>query len=55
MLKNIIMLNKKFFVKKGVMPMEIHHEMVNVLGDAEPLKTIVCKWALEFKHRHYKH
>ena len=39
----------KFFVKKGLKPMEIHNEMVNVLGDDAPSKTTVCKWAAEFQ------
>lgn len=39
----------KFLVKKGLKAMEIYSEMVNVLGDAAPSKTMVCKWALEFK------
>lgn len=39
----------KFFVKKGLKAMEIHSEMVNVLGDTAPSKTMVCKWAQEFQ------
>lgn len=40
----------EFFVKKGLKAMEIHTEMVNVLGESAPSKTMVCKWAREFKH-----
>lgn len=29
--------------------MEIHSEMVNVLGESAPSKSMVCKWALEFQ------
>ena len=32
----------KFFVKKGLKAMEIHTEMVNVLGESAPAKTMVC-------------
>ena len=39
----------KFFVKKGLKAMEIHTEMVNVLGESAPSKTMVCKWASLFK------
>lgn len=39
----------KFFVKKGLKAMEIHDEMVQVLGDAAPSKTMVCKWVLMFQ------
>ena len=31
----------KFFVKKGLKAMEIHNEMVNVLGDDAPSKTMI--------------
>ncbi|XP_035234280.1 protein GVQW3-like, partial [Stegodyphus dumicola] len=36
-------------VKKGLKAMEIHTEMVNVLGESAPSKTMVCKWANLFK------
>lgn len=39
----------KFFVKKGLKAMEIHTEMVNVLDESTPSKTMVCKWAGLFK------
>lgn len=39
----------KFFVKKGLKAMEIHREMVQVLGDAAPSKSMVCKWVLLFQ------
>ncbi|EFN80937.1 hypothetical protein EAI_15129, partial [Harpegnathos saltator] len=42
----------EFFVKKGLKAMEIHSEMVNVLGESAPSKTMVCKWALEFQRSH---
>nr|XP_012223556.1 PREDICTED: uncharacterized protein LOC105672887 [Linepithema humile] len=29
--------------------MEIRTEMVNVLEESAPLKTMICKWALEFQ------
>lgn len=38
----------EFFVKKGIALIEIYNEIANVLGDAVPSKTMVCKWALEF-------
>ncbi|EFN77582.1 hypothetical protein EAI_10678, partial [Harpegnathos saltator] len=40
----------ELFVNKGLKAMEIHSEMVNVLGESAPSKTMVCKWALEFQH-----
>jgi [histone H3]-lysine36 N-dimethyltransferase SETMAR len=39
----------KFFVKKGLKPIEIHNEMVSVLGDDAPSKSMVFKWALQFR------
>ncbi|XP_035211229.1 uncharacterized protein LOC118185474 [Stegodyphus dumicola] len=39
----------KFFVKKGLKAMEIHTEMVNVLGESATSKTMACKWASLFK------
>ncbi|XP_017794503.1 PREDICTED: uncharacterized protein LOC108576094 [Habropoda laboriosa] len=42
----------KFFVKKGLTPIEIFTEMKNVLDDNAPSYTTVKKWAAEFKHGH---
>ncbi|XP_035231338.1 uncharacterized protein LOC118203183 [Stegodyphus dumicola] len=39
----------KFFVKKCLKAMKIHTEMVNVLAESAPSKTMVCKWANLFK------
>ena len=36
----------EFFVKKGLVPMEIHNKIVNVLRDAVLSKTMVCKLSL---------
>ncbi|EFN84667.1 hypothetical protein EAI_06961, partial [Harpegnathos saltator] len=38
-----------FLVKKDLKAIEIHSEMVNVLGESAPSKTMVCKWALKFQ------
>ena len=38
-----------FFVKKCLTPIEIHRKMVNMLRDAMPSKTTICKWVLKFK------
>ncbi|EFN76256.1 hypothetical protein EAI_15766, partial [Harpegnathos saltator] len=43
----------EFFVKKGLKrlkkAMDIYSEMVNVLGESAPSKTMICKWILEFQ------
>ena len=38
-----------FFVKKCLVPMEIHNKIVNMLENAVPSKVMVCKLAVEFK------
>ena len=44
----------EFFGKKYLLTMDIHSEIINVLGDALASKTMVCNWALEFKTWSYK-
>ena len=39
----------KLLMTKGLKAMEIHNEMVNVLGDDAPSKTILSKWTLKFQ------
>ena len=39
----------ELFVKTGLEPIKIHKEMLNMLGDATPSKTVVCKVVVEFK------
>ena len=39
----------EFFVMKGLLPMKIHNEVVNVLEDAKHSKPMVSKWELELK------
>lgn len=39
----------EFFVKKDLKAMEIHTEIVNVLGESGTSKIMVCKWAGEIK------
>lgn len=39
----------KFVVKLSLGPMEIYSEMANVVGESAPPKTMVYKWAVEFK------
>jgi hypothetical protein len=40
---------KKFFVKEGLMPNEIHLKFIKVYGDSSPLFSTIKKWAAEFK------
>jgi len=40
---------KKFFVKEGLTPNEIHSKVINVYGDFSPSFSTIKKWAAEFK------
>jgi transposase len=40
----------KFFVKKGLMPNEIHSKFIKVYGDSSPSFSTIKKWAAKFKH-----
>ena len=39
----------KLFDKNVSRQIEVYNKVVNVLKHATPSKTILCKWALEFK------
>jgi len=41
---------KKFFVKEGLTPNEIHSMFIKVYGDSSPLFSTIKKWAAVFKH-----
>jgi hypothetical protein len=41
---------KKFFVKEGLTPNEIHSMFIKVYGDFSPLFSTIKKWATVFKH-----
>jgi hypothetical protein len=43
---------KKFFVKEGLTPNEIHLKFMKVYEDSSPLFLTIKKWADEFKHGH---
>jgi transposase len=43
---------KKFFVKEGLTPNEIHSKFIKVYGDSSPLFSTVKKWATKFKSGH---
>ena len=40
---------KKFFVKEGLTPNEIHSKFVKFYGDSSPSFSTIKKWAAEFK------
>jgi transposase len=40
---------KKFFVKEGLTPNEIHSKFIKVYGDSSPSLLTIKKWAAEFK------
>ena len=40
---------KKFFVKEGLTPNEIHLKFIKVYGDSSPSFSTIKKWAAEFK------
>jgi transposase len=40
---------KKFFVKEGLTPNEIHSEFIKVYGDSSTSFSRIKKWAAEFK------
>lgn len=40
----------KYFVLKGLTPLEIKNEMDSTLGDSSPSYSTVKKWAAEFQH-----
>jgi transposase len=40
---------KKFFVKEGLTPNEIHSKFIKVYGDSSPLFSTIKKWAAKFK------
>jgi transposase len=40
---------KKFFVKEGLMPNEIHSKFIKVYGDSSPPFSTIKKWAAQFK------
>jgi len=41
---------KKFFVKEGLTPKEIHSKFIKVYGDSSPSFSTTKNWAAEFKH-----
>jgi hypothetical protein len=39
---------KKFFVKEGLTPNQIHSKFIKVYGDSSPSFSTIKKWAAEF-------